>query len=98
MFPEKMYVISRSKLINLLVCEMECEMNARDGVDNWDWYGNSYSSVVKDYWPDEEYPGVDENGDTPDMYTCAQARLEGGEFQEQLDIEEFIDNLHVSFN
>ena len=89
---ERCYVVPESKLINLLICEMECEMNARDGVDNWSWYGNSYNDVVKEFWPGVEFPGEDEEGDLPDMYSCAQARLEGGEFQEQFDINEFLSN------
>ena len=85
---EKKYVISENKLIELLVAEMTCVMNERDGVDNWGWYGSSYEDVVKEYWP-----GEDEEGDTPNMYECAKARLEAGEFQEQVDMSELLGNI-----
>ena len=51
---EKHYVVSENRLLELLVAEMTCIMNERDGVDNWGWYGSSYNDVVKDYWPGEE--------------------------------------------
>ena len=95
---EKKYVITESQLINLLVAEMTCIMNERDGVDNWGWYGSSYEDVVKEFWPGVEFPGEDEEGDLPDMYACAQARLEGGEFQEQIDVQELLGNIFVDMD
>lgn len=90
---ERKYVISENRLIELLVAEMTCVMNERDGVDNWGWYGSSYEDVVKEYWP-----GEDEDGDTPDMYECAKARLEAGEFQEQVDVQELLGNIFVDMD
>ena len=89
---EKMYVVPKSMLINLLICEMECEMNDRDGVDNWGWYGHSYNSVIRDFYPGDEIP------EDTDMYSCAQARLEAGEFQEQIDTSELLGNIFDELN
>ena len=83
---EKHYVVSENRLLELLVAEMTCIMNERDGVDNWGWYGSSYNDVVKDYWPGEE-PIPEDN---IDMWDCASARLEAGEFQEELNLDEFV--------
>ena len=90
---ERKYVISENRLIELLVAEMTCIMNERDGVDNWGWYGSSYEDVIKEYWP-----GEDEDGNTPDMYECAKARLEAGEFQEQIDVQELLGNIFVDMD
>lgn len=83
---EKRYVVSENRLLELLVAEMTCIMNERDGVDNWGWYGSSYNDVIKDYWPGEE--SIPE--DSIDMWDCASARLEAGEFQEELNLDEFV--------
>lgn len=83
---EKHYVVSEKRLLELLVAEMTCIMNERDGVDNWGWYGSSYNDVVKDYWPGEE-PMPEDN---INMWDCASARLEAGEFQEELNLDEFV--------
>lgn len=83
---EKRYIVSESRLRELLVAEMTCDMNERDGVDNWGWYGSSYRDIVKEYWPGEE-PMTE---DSIDMWDCADARLEAGEFQEELNLDEFV--------
>lgn len=87
---EKRYVVTESQLLDLLVAEMTCAMNDRDGVDNWGWYGSSYDDVVKDYWPGEELPTENEEGNRFDMWDCAKARLEAGEFQEEVNLGEFV--------
>lgn len=89
MSKEKRYVVSESRLRELLVAEMTCDMNERDGVDNWGWYGSSYRDIVKEYWPGEE-PMTEDEEDSIDMWDCASARLEAGEFQEELNFGEFI--------
>lgn len=87
---EKKYVITESQLIDLLVADMECVMNERDGVDNWEWYRESYEDVVKDY-----YPGEESEAENMSMWDCAKARLEAGEFEEQVDIQELFGNFLV---
>ena len=87
---EKKYVITESQLIDLLVADMEYVMNERDGIDNWECYRESYKGVVKDYYPED--PTEAEN---MDMRECAKARLEAGEFEEQIDIQELIGNFLV---
>lgn len=87
---EKKYVVTERQLLDLLCYQMECVMNERDGVDNWGWYGSSYEEVVRDYYP-EDLP-EDEH---PDFYECARARLEAGEFEEQVDIQELFGNFLV---
>ena len=87
---EKKYVITESQLIDLLVADMEYVMNERDGVDNWEWYRESYKGVVKDY-----YPGDKSEAENMSMRECAKARLEAGEFEEQVDIQELFGNFLV---
>lgn len=91
---EKRYIVSESRLRELLVAEMTCAMNERDGVDNWGWYGSSYNDIVKEYWPGEE-PMTEDEEDSVDMWNCADARLEAGEFEEQVDIQELFGNFLV---
>lgn len=89
MSKEKRYVIPESRLLDLLVAEMTCAMNERDGVDNWGWYGSSYEDVIKEYWPGDE-PMTEDEEDSIDMWGCARARLEAGEFQEEINLGEFV--------
>lgn len=49
----KYYLVPEEKLHNLIVAEMENEMNNRDGVDNWEYYGMSYDEVANEFNPDE---------------------------------------------
>ena len=90
---EKKYVITESQLINLLVADMECVMNERDGVDNWKWYRESYEDVVKEF-----YPGEPTEAENMSMGDCAKARLEAGEFQEQIDVQELLGNIFVDMD
>ena len=91
---EKKYVITENQLINFLMAEMYCEMMDRDGVENWEWYQNSYNEVLKDYYPGEIPPEVEAN-----LYDCARARIEAGEFMEQFgDIEEFLDKCYIGYD
>lgn len=87
---EKKYVITESQLIDLLVADMEYVMNERDGVDNWEWYRESYREVVKEF-----YPGDPAEAEEMSMRKCAKARLEAGEFEEQVDIQELFGNFLV---
>ena len=90
---EKKYVITESQLIDLLVADMECVMNERDGVDNWEWYRESYEDVVKEF-----YPGEPTEAENMSMWDCAKARLEAGEFQEQIDVQELLVNIFVDMD
>lgn len=41
-------VIPYDEYIDLIACRMYCDMLDRDGVDNWEWYGESYHEVAQD--------------------------------------------------
>ena len=87
---EKKYVITESQLLNFLVADMIYIMNERDGVDDWECYRESYEDVVKDY-----YPGDRSEAENMNMWDCAKARLEAGEFEEQVDMQELFGNFLV---
>lgn len=85
------YVITENQLINFLTAEMYSEMLERDGVEDWPMYQNSYNEVVRDY-----YPGDIPLGEEISMYDCARARIEAGEFREQIeDVGEFLDKYYI---
>lgn len=87
----RQYVITENQLINFLTAEMYSEMLERDGVEDWPMYQNSYNEVVRDY-----YPGDILLGDEVSMYDCARARIEAGEFREQIeDVGEFLDKYYI---
>ena len=96
---ERKYVITENQLLNFLVSDMLYHMNERDSVDNWPWYGTSYKDIVEEYYPGG-CPPVDKNGDPTevDMWDCAKARLEAGEFQEQVDVQELLGNIFVDMD
>ena len=52
----KYYQISEFELRELLKDSLTLLMLKSDGVDNWEWYGQSYGDIVRDYFPkiDEE--------------------------------------------
>lgn len=50
----KYYKISESDLNGLLVDSLELCMLNRDGVNNWEWYGESYRKLIKEYIPDAD--------------------------------------------
>ena len=87
----RQYVITENQLINFLTAEMYNEMLERDGVEDWPMYQNSYNEVVRDY-----YPGDILLEDEVSMYDCARARIEAGEFREQIeDVGEFLDKYYI---
>jgi hypothetical protein len=90
---EKKYVITESQLIDLLIADMEYVMNERDGIDNWREYRESYSEVVKEF-----YPGDPAEAEKMTMRKCARARLEAGEFEEQIDVQELLENIFVDMD
>lgn len=102
---EKYYIVNERQLINLLISDMICQMNKCDGIDNFSDYGSSYDDIIKEYWPDGNFPTVDENGKEIyiDMEDCAKARLEAGEFQEfketeELDAQEMFNHYYNALN
>lgn len=71
---EKMYLVSESELRELLYDSLEMRMLSRDGVNNWEWYGESYSKIIRDFFPDA-------NGDELDnltFYDCADVLIRDG--------------------
>ena len=90
---EKKYVITESQLIDLLIADMEYVMNERDGIDNWREYRESYKDVVKEF-----YPGDPAETKKMSMRKCAKARLEAGEFEEQIDVQELLGNIFVDMD
>lgn len=52
-----MYVaVPYEEYVKLIGCEMQCDMLQRDGVDNWEWYGESYDEVARDWCADVGVP------------------------------------------
>ena len=49
-------VIPYDEYIDLIACQMYCDMLDRDGVDNWEWYGESYDEVAQDWCIDAGVP------------------------------------------
>lgn len=49
-------VIPYDEYIDLIACQMRCDMLDRDGVDNWKWYGESYDEVAQDWCIDAGVP------------------------------------------
>lgn len=76
---ERRFIISESMLHYLLVCQMESEMNRRDGVDNWEWHGESRKDIIEDYCPDYD----EENDCDLTFDEVARLRIDNGEFIEE---------------
>ena len=89
---EKKYVITESQLIDFLIAGMEYVMNKWDGIDNWEQYHDSYQNIIKEF-----YPGDPAETEEMSMRECAKARLEAGEFQEQIDIQELLGNFILDY-
>jgi len=52
-----MYVaVPYEEYVNLIACEMQCDMLQRDGADNWEWYGESYDEVAQSWCADVGVP------------------------------------------
>lgn len=56
---EQYYRISESELRELLEDSLTLSMLKRDGVDNWEWYGESRSEIIRDFFPDAEGDELD---------------------------------------
>lgn len=89
---EKKYELTETQLINLLIAEMKNVMNERAGVASWEWYGSTYDEVINDYYPDDDVP------EDTDVWECAKARIEAGEFPEAIDVPELLGNIFVDMD
>lgn len=63
----KFYLVPENELIELIKSQMRDEMCCRDGVDSWEWYGESYVSVAEDFAP-EDYRGDLEFDEVAEAY------------------------------
>ena len=59
--PKKYYLVSEEDLIEYLVCAMGMWMNEQDGVDCWEWYGESYQDTKRAFLPDAFDADYDES-------------------------------------
>ena len=68
---DKFYLVEEKELVDLIATYYKMEMLERDGVDNWEWYGESCKNILKERFPDAT------EGDLEDMdfYDCARADL-----------------------
>ena len=57
---EKYYKISESELLDLLEAALEVDMLQTDGVDNWEWYGESSKAIIKGYFPNKDEEELDD--------------------------------------
>lgn len=66
------YIIEEDELFGLLMDRMEATMNRRDGVINWEYYGESYEEVAEEFHPEHvPYVSFDE---------CASAILDSDQY------------------
>ena len=56
----KLYTISEDKLQGLLYNAMAFEALVNGGVDNWEWYGESFADYLKYYKEDYDIPQDEE--------------------------------------
>lgn len=67
-----LYMITQKDLLRLLEDSITLRMLEQDGVDNWEWYGESSSSVLREY---EEIYSL-ENNKLEDFSECAYLELD----------------------
>lgn len=82
MSKEKCYVITERELIDFLTAEMTLSMLETDGVDNWDWYGQSRYDLVAEYHPDETMTPARAREEGLDFYDIAELIVEAGGYPE----------------
>lgn len=91
------FVIDESDLKEMLVALMEYDMNLRDGVDNWSWYGTSYKETVQDFYP--EQLSIEELSENDiGFQECADAIIDAGKYPEQVDMTNLINQLSDLIN
>ena len=49
---EKYYKISEKELIELLATSIRMATLDRGGVNNWEWYGEGFNDMIKEYFPE----------------------------------------------
>lgn len=49
---EKYYKISEKELIELLASSIRMATLDRGGVNNWEWYGEGFNDMIKEYFPE----------------------------------------------
>ena len=82
---ERKFIVTESELKEMLVALMKETMNQRDGVDNWEWYGESGLEVIQDFYP--EYMELEEiENNNIDFEKCAEAIIDAGKYPEQIDV------------
>lgn len=63
---ENEYIISETRLLELLKAEIELECLDRDGVDNWTWYMESRKAIIEEAMSAANVP-FDEDTDFSDV-------------------------------
>ena len=48
------FIVDEADLKEMLIALMEFNMNLRDGVDNWSWYGDSCRDYIR-AWRDRKH-------------------------------------------
>lgn len=82
---ERKFIITESELKEMLVALMKETMNQRDGVDNWEWYGESSLEIIQDFYP--EYMELEEiENSNINFEKCAEAIIDAGKYPEQIDV------------
>lgn len=82
----RQFVVNESQLREMLYAFMEYHMNLRDGVNNWEWYGESFNEIVQEFYPEDiSIDDIREND--IGFEECIEAMLEGGAFRELLEFE-----------
>lgn len=56
---EIIYEITYSELIGLLASQLRLNALDADGVDNWQWYGESFRQVIRDVMGQNYHEGAD---------------------------------------
>lgn len=71
---DKNVIISKSRLLHLLNCELELEALQAGGVDNWGYYSDSFKDMV-DMILEDEGKTREEVGEDYCLYDIAEERL-----------------------
>ena len=64
-------VIPYDEYIDLIACRMYCDMLDRDGVDNWEWYGESLNAET-----DPSYEKIQDMSDDDLIDFCGYKTIE----------------------
>ena len=89
---EKHYIISESTLFAFLTAQMTLSMLYADGVDNWEWCGESRIETIQRFYPEDISEDEIRLKDIT-INDVATARIEAGEFNELVNVEEIFDGI-----